>query len=151
MTPSYAFVGEPETNGVAERFFRTLKEQIVQGRIFQHNAALRAAGRDFITQYNASWLLEKNGFLNPSLREPPGTRPISGWPLSRLLCPRNRVRYRIPDLREGDDSPLSNCLRPATLGTCPSRWLPIPRICRCVRNATCHTQSPRCVSASHAH
>jgi transposase InsO family protein len=24
MTPSYAFVGEPETNGVIERFFRTL-------------------------------------------------------------------------------------------------------------------------------
>lgn len=66
MTPSYAFVGEPETNGVAERFFRTLKEQIVHGRIFQHIAALRAAVRDFITQYNASWLLEKNGFLSPS-------------------------------------------------------------------------------------
>ena len=35
MTPSYAFVGEPETNGVIERFFRTLKEQIVHGRIYQ--------------------------------------------------------------------------------------------------------------------
>ena len=33
MTPSYAFVGEPETNGVIERFFRTLKEQMVRGRI----------------------------------------------------------------------------------------------------------------------
>src|SRR6185312_1827841 len=31
MIPSYAFVGEPETNGVIERFFRTLKEQIVHG------------------------------------------------------------------------------------------------------------------------
>ena len=35
MTPSYAFIGEPETNGVIERFFRTLKEQIVHGRIYQ--------------------------------------------------------------------------------------------------------------------
>ena len=37
MTPSYAFVGEPETNGVIERFFRTLKEQIVHGRIYQRS------------------------------------------------------------------------------------------------------------------
>jgi transposase InsO family protein len=33
MAPSYAFSAEPETDGVAERFFRTLKEQIVHGRI----------------------------------------------------------------------------------------------------------------------
>jgi len=32
IAPSSAFVGEPETNGVIERFFRTLKEQIVHGR-----------------------------------------------------------------------------------------------------------------------
>src|SRR5512144_2153779 len=35
MTPSFAFVREPETNGVAERFIRTLKEQIVFGRIYR--------------------------------------------------------------------------------------------------------------------
>jgi NAD(P)H-dependent FMN reductase len=29
IAPSYAFVGEPQTNGVIERLFRTLKEQIV--------------------------------------------------------------------------------------------------------------------------
>ena len=29
MASSFAFVREPETNGVAERFIRTLKEQIV--------------------------------------------------------------------------------------------------------------------------
>ena len=34
-TPGCAFVGEPEANGVAERFFRTLKEQITHGRIYQ--------------------------------------------------------------------------------------------------------------------
>ena len=37
MTPSFAFVRQPETNGVIERFFRTLKEQVVQGRIFQQS------------------------------------------------------------------------------------------------------------------
>ena len=35
ISPSYAFVGEPETNGVIERLFRTLKEQAIHGRIFQ--------------------------------------------------------------------------------------------------------------------
>lgn len=50
MTPSFAFVREPETNGVAERFIRTLKEQIVFGRIYQDievvRAAVRAAGKE---------------------------------------------------------------------------------------------------------
>jgi putative transposase len=66
MTPSYAFVGEPQTNGVAERFFRTVKEQTVHGRIFQTLGEVRVAAHVFIVQYNASWLLEKNGFLRPS-------------------------------------------------------------------------------------
>ena len=66
MTPSYAFVGEPETNGVAERFFRTLKEQIIHGRIYQTIDEVRATVRAFIARYNASWLIEKNGFLSPN-------------------------------------------------------------------------------------
>ena len=33
MRPSYGFVEEPETNGVAERWNRTLKEQATHGRI----------------------------------------------------------------------------------------------------------------------
>ena len=35
ITPSFGFVEEPETNGVAERFNRTLKEQAIHGRIFR--------------------------------------------------------------------------------------------------------------------
>ena len=66
MSPSYAFVGEPETNGVAERFFRTLKEQIVHGRIYQTIDEARAAVRNFVARYNAAWLIEKNGFQSPS-------------------------------------------------------------------------------------
>ena len=65
LAPSYAFVAEPETNGVAERFFRTLKEQIVHGRIYQTLDEVRAAVRDFVDRYNAAWLIEKNGLLSP--------------------------------------------------------------------------------------
>ena len=66
MTPSYAFVGEPETNGVIERFFRTLKEQIIHGRIYQTIDHVRDAVRDFVARYNAEWLIEKNGLRSPS-------------------------------------------------------------------------------------
>jgi transposase InsO family protein len=65
MAPSYAFVGEPETNGVIERLFRTLKEQIVHGRIFQTIDEVRDAVRAFVARYNAEWLIEKNGHRSP--------------------------------------------------------------------------------------
>ena len=48
IQPSYAFVAEPQTNGVAERFNRTLKEQIIHGRIYRNIAELRDAVRDFV-------------------------------------------------------------------------------------------------------
>jgi Integrase core domain. len=63
---SYAFIEQPQTNGVAERFFRTLKEQIIHGRIYRTVAELRAAVETFIDLYNEQWLPEKNGFLSPS-------------------------------------------------------------------------------------
>jgi putative transposase len=65
MTPSFAFVGQPETNGVVERFFRTLKEQIVHGRVYETIEDVREAVRAFIARYNAEWLVEKNGYLSP--------------------------------------------------------------------------------------
>ena len=65
MAPSYAFVGEPETNGVIERLFRTLKEQVVHGRIFQTIDEVRDAVRAFVVRYNAEWLIEKNGHRSP--------------------------------------------------------------------------------------
>ncbi|MGC1953432.1 MAG: integrase core domain-containing protein, partial [Gammaproteobacteria bacterium] len=66
MTPSFAFVREPETNGVAERFIRTLKEQIVFGRIYEDIEAVRAAVRAYVDRYNQHWLLEKNGYRSPA-------------------------------------------------------------------------------------
>ena len=66
IAPSYAFVAAPETNGVIERLFRTLKEQAVHGRIFQTIEDVRAAVREFVARYNAEWLIEKNGFHSPA-------------------------------------------------------------------------------------
>lgn len=64
LNPSYASVGEPKTNGVAERFFRTLKEQIVHGR-YHTIDEVRAAVRDFVARYNAAWPIEKNRLQSP--------------------------------------------------------------------------------------
>ena len=65
ISPSYAFVGEPETNGVIERLFRTLKEQAIHGRTFQTIDEVRDAVRAFTACYNAEWLVEKNGYRSP--------------------------------------------------------------------------------------
>jgi transposase InsO family protein len=66
ISASYAFVGEPETNGVIERFFRTFKEQVVHGRIYQTIDEVRDAVRTFVARYNAQWLIEKNAYQSPS-------------------------------------------------------------------------------------
>ena len=66
IAPSYAFVGEPETNGVIERFFRTFKEQVIHGRIYQTIDDVRDAVRSFVAQYNAEWLIEKIGYISPT-------------------------------------------------------------------------------------
>ena len=66
LAPSYAFVAEPETNGVIERLFRTLKEQAIHGRIFQSIEDVRDAVRAFVARYNAEWLIEKNGYRSPA-------------------------------------------------------------------------------------
>jgi putative transposase len=65
MAPSYAFVGEPQTNGVIERLFRTLKEQVAHGRVFQTIDEVRGAICAFVARYNAEWLIEKNGHRSP--------------------------------------------------------------------------------------
>ena len=65
IAPSYAFVGEPETNGVIERMFRTLKEQAIDGRVFQTIDEVRDAVRAFAARYNAEWLIGKNGYRSP--------------------------------------------------------------------------------------
>lgn len=66
IQPSFAFVSEPETNGVAERFNRTLKEQAIYGRVFRNIQEVRSAVADFIEQYNQHWLIAKRGYRSPA-------------------------------------------------------------------------------------
>lgn len=40
---SFSFVEEPQTNGVVERFNRTLKEQLIYGEVFKNLDDLRQA------------------------------------------------------------------------------------------------------------
>lgn len=65
IAPSFAFVAEPQTNGVAERFNRTLKEQAIHGRTFRNVEEVRAAVTAFKDRYNRHWRLEKLGFMSP--------------------------------------------------------------------------------------
>ncbi len=66
ITPSWAFISQPETNGVAERFNRTLKEQAIYGNIFKNAREVRAAVENFVKRYNEEWLIEKLGFRSPA-------------------------------------------------------------------------------------
>ena len=65
IAPSFSFVAEPQTNGVAERFYRTLKEQVIYGRNYRTVEEVRRAVADFMDRYNQLWLIEKLGFRSP--------------------------------------------------------------------------------------
>ena len=65
IAPSFAFLREPETNGVAERFIRTLKEQAIYGQAFRNLEEVRQSVADFVDRYNREWRVEKNGFHSP--------------------------------------------------------------------------------------
>ena len=62
---SPAFVREPEGNGCIERFFKTLKEQLLWVRHFRSIPELVHALQEFRALYNRSWLIERLGFQSP--------------------------------------------------------------------------------------
>ena len=95
MTPSYAFVGQPQTNGVIERFFRTLKEQVVHGRVFQTLEDVRDAVRIFVARYNAEWLVEKNAHLSPhAMRRQHGACGHAHGRVTQPSVQGNRDRFK---------------------------------------------------------
>jgi putative transposase len=70
FTDTPAFVGEPEgepeCNGCAERFMRTLKEQGLYLHQFRDLEEARAIIGAFIARYNAEWIVERLGYRTPA-------------------------------------------------------------------------------------
>ena len=66
MVSSPSFVREPEGNGCAERFIRTLKENLLWVRSFATVAELVEALREFKRTYNERWLIGRHGHRPPS-------------------------------------------------------------------------------------
>ena len=64
---SPSFVREPEgRDGVAERFIRTLKENLLWVRSFETIEELRLALLEFKRTYNEQWMLEKYDYRSPA-------------------------------------------------------------------------------------
>jgi transposase InsO family protein len=83
---SPSFVRQPEGNGVAERFIRTLKENFLWVQTFDTIEELRRGLRDFVAHYNATWLVARHGYRTPNqIRAdqrrlahcPPGNLPLA--------------------------------------------------------------------------
>jgi len=66
IASSPAFVREPETNGVAERFVKTLKEQLLWVQHFETIEQLRLALLAFRHRYNHAWLVQRHGYRSPA-------------------------------------------------------------------------------------
>jgi putative transposase len=65
MESSPSFVREPEGNGCAERFIRTLKENLLWVRTFDTVAELAEALSEFKRTYNERWLIRRHGHRPP--------------------------------------------------------------------------------------
>ena len=65
MESSPSYVRAPEGNGCIERFFRTLKEQLLWLKAFKNVEELRLALHAWAKLYNEQWLIERHGFVTP--------------------------------------------------------------------------------------
>lgn len=59
------FRARAEGNGVAERFIRTLKENLLWVRTFRTIEELRTALIEFARHYNRAWLVARRGYETP--------------------------------------------------------------------------------------
>jgi len=65
IEPSPAFVYVPESNGVIERLFRTLKEQLLWCHDRRHIDEVNEALQRWPERYNSDWLLERHDHKLP--------------------------------------------------------------------------------------
>jgi len=63
---SPSFVRSPEGNGCAERFIRTLKEQLLWIRRFETVEELRQALHAWAALYNERWLVQRHDYRSPA-------------------------------------------------------------------------------------
>ena len=66
MVASPSFVRKPQGNGCAERFIRTLKENLLWVRTFETVEQLRKALLEFRKNYNEKWIIQRLGYQTPS-------------------------------------------------------------------------------------
>jgi transposase InsO family protein len=66
MESSLSFVRQPEGNGCIERFFRTLKEQLLWVRDFRNLEESRDALTAFRKRYNEHWILHRLRYRTPA-------------------------------------------------------------------------------------
>ena len=66
MDSSPSFVRAPEGNGCIERFWRTLKEQLLWIHTFANIEDLNQALQEFRNLYNHQWLIERHNHRPPS-------------------------------------------------------------------------------------
>jgi putative transposase len=66
MESSPSLVRQPECNGCVERFIRTLKEQLLWGKVFGNVEELRCALAEFRERYNQRWIVQRLGYLTPA-------------------------------------------------------------------------------------
>lgn len=62
---SYSFIGQPECNGIIERWHRTLKEQVLWTKSWRNAQEVKEAVLAFVEKYNDNWLLGRHGYVSP--------------------------------------------------------------------------------------
>jgi len=102
-----AFVGEPQGNGVAEPFMRTLKERCLWSQLFEDVDDLRQGVAAFIDAYNDEWLIERLGRH--------ARRSARQWPRRRRdshgNCPTQPGARQSPPSAAGAGVAISSALR----------------------------------------
>ena len=91
---SPAFVREPEGNGCAERFIRTLKENLLWVRRFDTIEELRLALHAFKDTYNRTWIVQRHGYQTPA-----AVRAAQAAPLPAAASTRNAVSHNCGPLQ----------------------------------------------------
>lgn len=66
IAQNFSFVAQPQGNGIAERFIKTLKQQSIDGHVFKNGEEVRQAVADFVERYNHHRRIGRLHFLTPA-------------------------------------------------------------------------------------